>query len=196
MLDSILNLDHELFLYLNNLGNESWDWVWMYYTDKKNWIPLYLILLYLMYKRLNTKMFVLTIIVFILMVLITDHVTNLFKQILFKRLRPCHNEAIMNSMRLVKSWCGGKFGYFSGHSSNAMAIAVFSSLILRARYKYIPIFLIMWALIMGYSRIYLGVHFPLDVITGFIFGGLLGYLFYKLDKYLQLRFIYNKSSPQ
>jgi len=91
-------------------------------------------------------------------------------------------------MRLVRSWCGGQHGFFSGHSSNSMAIAIFSSLLLRDKYKYLPYILVIWSLLMGYSRIYVGAHYPLDVLCGFIFGGLSGFGFYKLDKYLQSRF--------
>lgn len=191
MLEQLVELDHNIFLYLNGLGNESWDAFWMAYTAKFHWIPFYALLAYLMYKRLNSKMFILTLIVIVFMITFTDQVTNLFKAGV-GRLRPCHNAHLIDQMRLVKPWCGGQFGYFSGHSSNSMAVAVFAGLLLRDRYKYIVFILLFWAALMGYSRIYIGVHFPLDVISGFIFGALSGFGFYKLDKYLQKRFIYNK----
>lgn len=146
-----------------------------------------------MYKRLNSKMFILTIVVIVFMITFTDQVTNLFKHGI-KRFRPCHNPDLIDVMRLVKSWCGGQFGYFSGHSSNSMAVAIFTGLILRDRYKYLIYFMIVWAILMGYSRIYIGVHFPLDVLSGFIFGAFSGYSFYRLDKYLQKRFIYTKDA--
>ncbi|MEJ6793257.1 MAG: phosphatase PAP2 family protein [Lacinutrix sp.] len=193
MLEQLIELDHETFLYLNGLGTDTWDSFWLFYTDKKHWIPFYIFLAYLMYKRLNTKMFILTLIVIALMILVTDQVTNLFKKVLFLRLRPCHNADLIDQMRLVKSWCGGQFGYFSGHASNSMAVAVFTGLMFRDRYKYLIFILLFWAALMGYSRIYIGVHFPLDVVSGFAFGTLSGFGFYKLDKYLQKRFIYNKN---
>ena len=192
MVDQLVALDHELFLYLNNLGTETWDGFWLFYTDKKHWIPFYAILAYLTYKRLDTKMFILTIIVIALMILVTDQVTNLFKKVLFMRLRPCHNADLIDHMRLVKSWCGGQFGYFSGHASNSMAVAVFAGLMLRDRYKYLIFMLLFWAALMGYSRIYIGVHFPLDVVSGFVFGALSGFTFYLLVYFLQKLFSYNK----
>ncbi len=188
MIEQLIELDKQLFIYLNGLGTETWDGFWMFYTTKFNWIPFYAVLVYLMYKRLNTKMFVLTLVVVALMILFTDQVSNLFKGYFFQRLRPCHDETVMNLMRLVKSHCGGRFGYFSGHASNSMAVAVFTSYVLKSKYKYLPYLMVVWALAMGYSRIYIGVHFPLDVISGATFGLFSGYLFYRLDKYLQGRF--------
>ena len=191
MLEQLVELDHELFLYLNGLGSEIWDGFWLFYTDKKHWIPFYALLAFFMYKRLSSKMFILTLIVIIFMITFTDQVTNLFKHGV-ERLRPCHNPNLADHMRLVKSWCGGQFGYFSGHASNSMAVAIFTGLTLRDRYKYLIFILIFWAALMGYSRIYIGVHFPLDVLSGFAFGALSGFGFYRLDKYLQKRFVYNK----
>ncbi len=187
MLEQLLQYDKELFIFLNGLGSETWDGFWMFYTTKINWVFLYVILAYLMYRKLNTKMFVLTAIVIILMVSFTDQVANLFKAG-FKRPRPCHEADIIDVMRLVKSWCGGQFGYFSGHASNSMAVAVFSGLILRYKYKYLIFVLLLWAALMSYSRIYIGVHYPLDVFSGMVFGAVSGFGFYKLDKYLQRRF--------
>ncbi|MEH6535851.1 MAG: phosphatase PAP2 family protein [Psychroserpens sp.] len=188
MIEELVRLDTELFIYLNNLGTETWDGFWMFYTTKFNWIPFYALLAYLMYKRLNTKMFLLTLLVVALMITFTDQITNLFKKVLVVRLRPCHNGDIDGLYRLVKEYCGGKYGYFSGHASNSMAVAVFTSLMLRSKYKYIPLVLIPWAMAMGYSRIYIGVHYPLDVVSGMLFGAFSGFLFYKFDRYLQARF--------
>ncbi|RAJ12980.1 phosphatase PAP2 family protein [Olleya aquimaris] len=188
MLDQLVQYDKELFLFLNNLGSTTWDGFWLFYTDKIHWVPLYAVLAVLMYKRLNTKMFVLTLVVIALMILFTDQITNLFKNVIVKRHRPCHEDELVQAMRLLKSWCGGQYGYFSGHSSNSMAVAIFSGLMLRYKYKYLIFILIVWAMAMGYSRVYIGVHYPLDILTGMIFGGLSGWMFYKLDKYLQSRF--------
>jgi len=187
MLDQLIEFDTELFLYLNRLGTETWDWFWMAYTTKWHWIPFYALLAYLLYKRLGTKMVVLTIIIAILMISFTDQITNLFKSG-FERFRPCHQDGVKDIMRLVKENCGGRYGYFSGHSSNSMGVAMLVGLMLKNKYKYLIYILVIWAILMGYSRIYIGVHYPLDVISGFIFGGLSGFGFYKLDKYLQSRF--------
>ncbi|SFZ94582.1 undecaprenyl-diphosphatase [Flaviramulus basaltis] len=188
MLDQIVQLDKELFIYLNGLGTETWDGFWMFYTTKFNWIPFYAILVYLMYKKLNTKMFILTLVVVVLMISFTDQVSNLFKNVFVKRPRPCHDDEIFSVMRLVKSYCGGQFGYFSGHASNSMAVAIFTGFTLKSKYKYLIYLMIIWAAAMGYSRIYIGVHYPLDVFSGALFGAVSGYGFYRLDKYIQSRF--------
>ena len=188
MLDQLVQLDTELFLYLNNLGTTTWDAFWMFYTTKFYWIPLYGVLLFLIYKMPNPKIFILTVVLIVLMISFTDQVTNLFKKILVMRLRPCHDPTLEGLVRLVKSHCGGQFGYFSGHASNSMAVAVFTGFMLRYRFKYLLYIMILWSIGMGYSRIYIGVHFPLDVLSGWIFGGFSGYAFYRLDKYFQKRF--------
>jgi undecaprenyl-diphosphatase len=89
----------------------------------------------------------------------------------------------MGKMRTVREGCGGRYGFFSGHASNSMAIAIFSGLMLKKRFKYIIYILIIWAVIMAYSRIYVGVHYPLDVLCGMVFGALSGFMFYRLNMY-------------
>lgn len=186
MIDQLIHYDKELFLFLNNLGNETWDGFWMAYTTKFNWIPFYALLLYLIFKNLNRKTFVVSLFVITLMIVFTDQITNLFKDG-FQRLRPCYDEETKNLLRLVKSTCGGKYGYFSGHASNSMSVAVFAGLLLK-KYKYLAFLLLFWAALMAYSRVYIGVHFPLDIVSGMIFGAFSGWLFYKLLIYFQARF--------
>ena len=184
MIDQILQYDTELFFYLNGLGTPTWDPFWMAYTTKFNWIPFYAILLYLLFRQIGKKPFLITILVVALMVLFTDQITNLFKSG-FHRLRPCHVADLLDrGMRVVREGCGGQHGFFSGHASNSMGVAVFTALMLRHRYKFMPYILIIWALLMAYSRVYVGVHYPLDILCGMIFGAISGYAFYRLNIYL------------
>lgn len=189
MLDKILEYDTELFLYLNNLGTSTWDGFWMFYTTKFYWIPFYAVLVYLLFKKVERKQFILILLLAAFLITFTDQVTNLFKHG-FERLRPCHNEDVASLMRLVKSSCGGKYGYFSGHASNSMSIAFFVGFLLKRNYKYIFPLLFIWAFLMGYSRIYIGVHYPLDVLSGMCFGALSGFGFYCLFKYLNKRLLH------
>lgn len=179
MIDSLIEFDIELFLYLNNLGNIQWDGFWMFMTNKFSAIPLYLLLLFLSYKQCGAKKTIVILLFIAALIGISDQTSNLFKYG-FQRLRPCHDESLEGLFRLAKESCGGLYSYFSAHAANSMAIAVFFGLLLRRSYKYLPLILIVWAAIVGYSRIYIGVHFPFDVFTGFFFGSMYAAILYRV----------------
>ncbi len=186
MLEQLVEYDTELFLFLNNLGNTSWDGFWQFVTEKWSSIPLYVILLYLIYKHYGWKGTLVVLVCVALMITATDQLSNLFKNGI-KRPRPCQLEELKESMRFVAVRCG-RYGYFSAHAASSMAAAVFLGLTLRKWFKYLPFLLLIWAVLTGYSRIYLGVHYPLDVITGMAIGGFLGWMFYLLQMWGQRRF--------
>ena len=175
----IKNIDTQLLIYLNNLGSESWDGFWMFMTNKFTSIPVYLIILFLVYKHFGIKKLAISVLFIALVITISDQTANLFKYG-FERLRPCYNEDVKGMIRLVKSSCGGRFSFFSAHASTSLAVAVFFGMLLKKHVKYVSLSIVIWALLVGYSRIYIGVHFPFDVLFGFIFGGTVGYLFYRL----------------
>ena len=187
MIEQLLQYDTELFLFLNNLGNTSWDGFWLVITNKLTFIPLYAILLFLIYRHLGWKTLLLLVLVIAAMITFTDQVTNLFKDG-FQRPRPCRAKDIEGLVRYVAPRCG-KYGFFSGHSSNSMAVAVFAGLLLRPYYKKLIFILLFWSVIVAYSRVYVGVHYPLDIVCGLTFGAFAGFLFYKLQVYLRKRFI-------
>lgn len=181
MLEELIHLDKEAFLYLNGLGTASWDGFWMYLSKKISFItiPLYLLLFSVSYKSLGLKKTGILLIAIALMITCTDQLANFFKYGV-KRLRPCYDQEVMDIMRLVKGYCGGKFGYFSAHAASTMAVASFFCVLFGAKQKLLIGLLFVWALLVGYSRIYIGVHFPLDVLTGIGIGLLLGWLYAKL----------------
>jgi undecaprenyl-diphosphatase len=186
MIEELLKYDTELFLFLNNLGSESWDEMWRIITEKWSSIPLYALLLYLVYKNLGLKGTLIVMVSAALLITATDQLANLFKHGI-ERPRPCQEESLKASMRFAADYCGS-FGYFSAHAASSMGAAVFLGLLLKPSYKYLPFLLLFWAVLLGYSRIYLGVHYPLDVITGMFFGGILGYLTFRLQGLLQAKF--------
>lgn len=186
MLEKILSIDTELFVFLNGLGSEKYDGFWLLITRQTSWIPLFILLIYLIFKKLGTKQsFYLLLFVAILIVL-TDQTANLFKNG-FQRLRPCNNPEINSFIRIVQS--RSSYSFFSGHASSSMGVATFLYLIFRKDFKYFWL-LFFWPLIFAYSRIYLGLHYPLDIISGYLCGGILGFLMFKL--YL---FAKNKNFP-
>jgi undecaprenyl-diphosphatase len=188
MLDQLLELDKELFLYLNKLGTPAWDGLWLLITNKLTFVPLYILLLSLIYKKYGFKSLLIMVLVIAAMIAVTDQVTNLFKHG-FMRPRPCRLDSLLGEgMRFIAERCG-RYGFFSGHSSNSMAAAVFGGLILRPYFKNLIFILLFWSFIVAYSRIYVGVHYPLDIVCGMTFGALTGFSFYKLNKYLLKRFI-------
>lgn len=194
MLDQLLNYDTELFLFLNNLGSEPWDGFWRFVTEKWSSIPIYFILLYLIYKNYGLKGTLVIMVCIALMITTTDQLANLFKYGI-KRPRPCQIETLRASMRYVADGCG-RYGYFSAHAASSMAAAVFLSLSLQKWYRYLPFLLLFWAVLTGYSRIYLGVHYPLDVVSGMAIGGFIGWLYYLLQKWGQkkIRIRHNNQS--
>ena len=188
MLEQLLQYDTELFLYLNKLGSPTWDGLWLLITAEFTFAPLYAILLYLIYKSYGLKPLLIFIVTIALMITFTDQITNLFKHT-FQRPRPCRLDELLNEgMRYIAPRCG-RYGFFSGHSSNSMAAAIFGGLILRKYYKNLIYILLFWSLVVAYSRIYVGVHYPIDIVCGLIFGALAGFAFYKLGLYFLRRFV-------
>ena len=187
MLESILQADQDLFIWLNSLGSEQWDAFWLLVTDEFTFVPLYAILLFLIYKKLGLKTMLLLILVIAAMITFTDQITNLFKHTV-KRPRPCRVEEISEMIRFLTGSCG-RYGFFSGHSSNSMAAAVFAGLLLRKHYKHLIFIMLFWSALVAYSRIYVGVHYPLDIFFGMSFGSFAGFIFYKLQLHLRKRFI-------
>ena len=186
MLEQLLQLDKDLFLFLNGLGTETWDSFWLFITNKWSSIPLYLLLLIFSFKNLGLNKTIVLLITIALLITVTDQLANFFKYGV-QRFRPCHDTEVNQFMRLVKSYCGGKFGYFSAHAASSFAVATFFTFLFKNSIKYIGLFLIIWALFVAYSRIYIGVHFPLDVVSGVGVGIFFGWVFIRLFIFATLK---------
>jgi undecaprenyl-diphosphatase len=190
MLEKILSLDTQLFIYLNSLGSETYDGLWLFITKQINWIPLFLLLAYLIFKKLGTKQTLYLLLFVAILITITDQTCNLFKNG-FQRLRPCNNPDINTFIRVVKK--SNSFSFFSGHAANSMAVATFLFFNFKNKIKYFG-FLFLWPLIFAYSRIYLGLHYPLDILTGYFFGFVFGFIMFKIYKVAQRKYFPGQES--
>lgn len=184
MLEKLQYLDTQLFVYLNNLGSEKFDGFWLFITKQVNWIPLFLLLLYVIYKKIGVKQTLYLLFFIAVLITITDQTTNLFKNG-FQRLRPCNNPEIKSFIRIVQ--VRNSYSFFSGHAANTMAVAAFLYLNFKQNFKYFAL-IFLWPLIFAYSRIYLGLHYPLDIFSGYLCGFIFGFLMYKTYKILQKKY--------
>lgn len=181
MLEILKNLDTTLFLFLNSIHNPFFDKIMWWISIKSSWYPVYILLIGYIIYRYKWKS-IITLLVITLLITISDQLSvHLFKDV-FQRFRPCHNTELAGMIHQVNNYCGSKYGFISSHASNTFALAVFLSALFRN--KYFIIISICWATIVSYSRIYLGVHYPGDVIGGIIFGSILGILLSKANRYL------------
>jgi undecaprenyl-diphosphatase len=188
-LEELIQLDKDLLIFLNNLGSDQWDGFWLIVTKQIYWSPIFLVVFYFIIKKIGWKQFGILVLFLAALILVTDQLTNLCKW-MFERLRPCNDPTLEGLIRMKEGWTRKSFGYFSGHASNSMATTTFIFLLFRKHFKYLFL-LFLFPLIFAYSRIYLGLHFPADIISGYIFGIFMGTIFYRIYKIMQPKYFPN-----
>ncbi len=176
IINQLIQLDVKLFLYLNGQGTEMWDGFWNFVTHRYTWFPVYFLLLYLVYRLSSWKGLIYYVIVISLLILFVDQTTYYWFKAVFQRPRPSHNADIADLIRITGS-PGGRWGFISAHASNTFAIAVFLGYQFKKVFRYSAIILTLWALFISYSRIYVGVHYPADLIFGALWGASVAYVF-------------------
>ena len=180
------NLDTELFLFLNSLNNYYLDVIMYYASERLTWLPLYAFLFYFLVKEYG-KRSVLMILLVVVLIILSDQLSNILKDF-FQRPRPCHNIMLKDWVHLVQGKCGGKFGFVSSHAANSFALASYIIFIRGKIINWLSLIMIMYALIVSYSRIYLSAHYPGDVLGGAILGFLCAWfiwiLFCRTENYL------------
>lgn len=185
----IENIDRQLFLLINSLNSPFWDQVMHAISGKLVWAPLYLVILAVMGIKYRRKFIIILLFIILAVALADQSSVHLFKNV-FQRLRPCHDPELQGLVHLVNGECGGLYGFVSSHAANSFNVAVLSLMFIKNRWYSAGILL--WASLVGYSRIYLGVHFPGDVVCGALLGSMVGWGVYKLYEKTESKIGVNK----
>ena len=175
-----VSLDKELFLLLNSLHCETVDAIMWQISGKWMWIPLYAIILYSIVKKYRVQS-IYFIVAIVLTILISDQISVLIKNGV-ERLRPSHNPDFENIIHIVNAYRGGNFGFVSSHAANTFGLAFFTLKLFKK--KWITITMLSWAALVSYSRIYLGVHYPGDIIGGALLGISISYILFTLTAFI------------
>jgi undecaprenyl-diphosphatase len=168
MIAELLKLDKEIFLYINGLNTPWLDPIMFAISNKLIWIPLYAFLLYVVLRKYGNESWV-PLLAILVMIVISDQTNTAILKPFFERLRPSHDPSIAPFVHIVDNYKGGLYGFASSHASNTFAIALFFFILFKKTHPWI-IMLFVWAMIVSYSRIYLGLHYPGDVLGGVLVG--------------------------
>ena len=164
MIEFISQLDTDILLWLNGNHNEFWDDVMWFATGRFTWLPFYVILTFLLIWKYKKDSILMILIIALLITMSDQLASGIFKP-LFERLRPSHNPDLTGELHFVNGYKGGKFGFISSHAANVFSLAFYLTLVARDKLKWIPLVLIPWAIFVSVSRVYLGVHYPTDIIV-------------------------------
>jgi len=182
--------DQQLFLFLNSVHSPFWDKIMYILSMKVVWAPLYIAILVYLGMRYKRRFWVLLSFI-ILAVFLADRVSVLIKYAV-DRPRPCHESSLQGLVHMVNGVCGGMYGFVSSHASNSFNVAFLSLMFIKR--KWYTVLIIIWASTVSYSRIYLGVHYPGDVLGGAILGAFIGWGVYNLFEAFNKRI--NPPAPQ
>ncbi|MDH6343659.1 undecaprenyl-diphosphatase [Parabacteroides sp. PFB2-12] len=188
MLEKILDYERELFLALNGSNSTFWDHFMWLYSGKIVWLPLAVVIIFLLVYKKDWRESILILIAIALVITLCDQFASHFIKPTFMRLRPTHHPDFMNEVDTVFGYRGGRYGFISSHAANAFGFAMFMTLLFRYR----PLFsttIFIWAFITAYTRIYLGVHFISDIIPGALVGIGFGFLVYAIYSRVRVKII-------
>jgi len=182
-MESIQQIDQSLLLFLNSFHNSFWDKAITIFTSKEIWVPFYLLIVYVIIKTYKKNSIYILVLIG-LSIALSDQFSGLIKDSV-QRLRPTHDPVLGDLVHNIYNR-GGTFGFFSSHASNSFTIAVIAARLFKNHLFSILIF--SWAILVSYTRIYLGLHYPGDVLTGWIWGIVTGLAFYQLMVIVQRKY--------
>ena len=185
MLEIITNIDTRLTLFLNGSDSEMLDAIAVTATKTSTWIPLGILLLYVLMRMKNWKNALLVILCVAIAITLADQMASGIFKPLVARLRPSHNPELQGVIDIVGDYRGGRYGFFSSHAANTCAVAVFLSLLFRKRVFTVAI--CSWAMVNSWTRLYLGVHYVGDIMVGLIWGAFVGWMVFRLYRFLTLK---------
>ncbi|MGK9126151.1 phosphatase PAP2 family protein [Olivibacter sp. SA151] len=191
MLEDLKQFDTELFLAINGKHNAFFDTIMYWASDKLFWIPFYAVIVFFLVRIYKKFTIYILLAITVTITLCDQTASGLFKN-LVKRFRPSHEPTLAGLVHLSEAGPGGKYGFVSSHSANAFGLVTFLFFLLPAKYNWLKIILLFWALLVSYSRIYNGVHYPFDILGGAVVGVLSGSLVWIIFRAIFKKSAFNK----
>ncbi len=187
ILEFLLALDEKVFLLFNGMQNDFWSNFMPIFTGRFVWVPMYAMILVLLFRSFNWKTATIYAVAVILAIVFADQICATFIRPYVERLRPSHLENPLSQFTMiVDGYRGGRYGFPSCHAANSFALATILSLI--ASRRWFTWFILCWAFVNSYTRLYLGVHYPGDLIVGGLIGALLGWLLFTIARKISSRY--------
>jgi undecaprenyl-diphosphatase len=189
MMETLQQIDTTVLIWINNGLKSDWmDAIMLFCSGKLTWLPWYAILLFFLYKS-NPKRILINLIVLTCCIALADQLASGLLKPLVARLRPCHNDSVNIKLILIDGICGGQYGFVSSHAANVFAVFFFFVLKnVFQNMKYMIYVLLVWAVIVSLSRVYLGVHYPGDVFCGALIGIIAAAVIVSLESVIEQRY--------